>query len=662
MRVDVELDRGSSADTGLRSGSTQTAILLSSASSSNVMEWIARLAIVLFACGMAWHTWGHWGDFQIDSGRELYVPAAILKGKLLFRDLWYMYGPLAPYLKALLFWIFGVHLNVLYAFGLSLAIGTALLTFEVGRGFGLGVLGSTVAPLFFLFEAFYPTLRNFIFPYSYAASLGAFLGAACLYFVMRHASSRRSFDLGAAALLGGLVVLTKQEMGVSCLALLGFEVAACYGDRRSGRELRGNIGTCLAGLFPAAAVYAWFIWKVSLRVLLFVNWISTPGTYFMRTFGKFTIPAQGLRFVPSELFPAVGLAVVGLALWAFVGNIIVSAIKELHLKSQWSIAAATFGSLLPLLAAAVFFEVNYPWGVRADPAWAMSYLVGPLTQAIFPDGLFFLVLFFTIHALWKLRKTPGNVLAIQEAGLGIYAAFVGVRMMMELRPTSPYQSTVCFNSASFLIFVVLLCRVISWACTPLDPKQKRLVTSGMLISEIGFLAILFFPNPRTLPIKLVTDYGSFYTRKDAAALLPQIISFMKSHTRNGKDILVLPEPPSLYVFAGMEAPSRWYSLVPGYVAPEQEQDFIDDVTRNQVRYILISNRIVIEYHVSGFANGGYNQGIYRWIMANYVRTAQFGPRGAQYPPYIVWVYERRDLAQQDRAQKDDHPQAALGTP
>jgi len=78
------------------------------------------------AGALAWYTWGHWGDFQIDNGRELYVPAEILKGKLLFRDLWYMYGPLAPYLKALLFRIFGVHLTVLYVFGLALTIGTAL--------------------------------------------------------------------------------------------------------------------------------------------------------------------------------------------------------------------------------------------------------------------------------------------------------------------------------------------------------------------------------------------------------------------------------------------------------------------------------------------------------------------------------------------------------
>ena len=73
--------------------------------------WIARGFIVAVAGVMAWFTWGHWGDFQFDCGREIYVPAAILQGKLLYRDIWYMYGMLAPYVQALLYRVFGISLT-----------------------------------------------------------------------------------------------------------------------------------------------------------------------------------------------------------------------------------------------------------------------------------------------------------------------------------------------------------------------------------------------------------------------------------------------------------------------------------------------------------------------------------------------------------------------
>jgi hypothetical protein len=610
-------------------------------SHSTVAEWGARVALILIACAMAWHTWGHWGNFQIDNGRELYVPAEILKGKLLFRDLWYMYGPLAPYAKALLFRIFGVHLTVLYIFGLTLTIGTALVAFEIARFFHLGLVGSSVPSLFFLAEAFYPFIRNFIFPYSYAASLAAFLGLACLYLVMRHASSSRKLHLGLAALLGSLVILTKQEFGLACLVLLGFEIAASYLIQRSVPQLVRNIAVCFVGLLPALAAYGWFVWKLSAKVLFIDNWISTPGTYFMRTFAKTTMPDQGFRFVPSELLEAVEFTALGVLLWAFLACLIASAIKKLRLSSKSSIAIIVFVSFSPLWIAAVVFARTLPVRLVYEPTWAVKYLVIPLTQAICPVGIFFLVVFFSIHAIWKVAKSSRSTLATQETSLGIYAGLIGVRQMMELRPTL-FKCAVFFNVPAFLIFVVLIYRIIRWACRSLDLQRGDFVAGSMLAAEAGLLFVLFFPKPQMLPTRFTTEYGSFYTQTDVATLFPQIISFMKSHTRNGKDILILPEPPSLYVFAGMEAPTKWYSLIPGYVAPEQEQEYINEAVSNQVHYVLIANRILAEFKVQGFMNGGYNHSIYRWIMANYVPVGQFGPApGAPYPPYIVWVFEKK---------------------
>ena len=608
--------------------------------------WIARAAIVSVAAALAWYTWGHWGDFQIDNGRELYVPAEILKGKLLFRDLWYMYGPLAPYVKALLFWIFGVKLTVLYVFGLTLTIGCALTTFEVARRFGMGLAGSLAPPLFFLIEAFYPFIRNFVYPYSYAASLAAFLGMVFLYFVIRHVTSRRTLDLVFAALLASLVILTKQEFGAACLILLSFEIVACYWIRRSIPELLRNIALCFAGLLPAVAGYGWFVWELSARSIFFENWISTPGTYFMRTFGKITIPEQGLRFVPSELLQSAEYTALGLALWALLASLAVSAIKKLGINSRSSIAWTVVAGLSPLWIAAIAYVRLYPSGVvNLGRTW--SSLVFPITQSIFPDGIFFILVGFILHALSKLKINPRDSGALQEAGLGIYASLVALRQMMELRPTL-YDCAVFFNGPAFLVYTILLYKLFRWASRSLDAKRAEFTTATMLTAEAAMILLLFYPRPQILSTRLTTEKGSFYTRPDVAMLYPEIISFMKAHTQNGKDILVLPEPPSLYVFAGMEAPSRWYSLVPGYVAPDQEQQYIDEVASNHVRYVLIANRILTEYNVRGFANGGYNPTIYRWIMSNYVKIGQFGPTSkATYPPFIMWVYERRDLAPVD---------------
>lgn len=575
---------------------------------------------------MAWYTWGHWGDFQVDCGREIYVPASILQGKMLYRDIWYMYGPLAPYFQALLFLIFGIHLNVLYLFGLALTIGSALLIFEISRQFDLGLPACIVSSIFFLSEAFYPFIFNFVFPYSYAASLGSFLGLTCLYFMIRHASGMRRMHLGLAALFAALALLTKQEIGFACSVLLAVEVAASYLIHRSPRELGQNLVVCSAGLSPALTGYGWFTWKLSAKLIYFENWISTPGTYFMRTFGKHMMASQGFRLVAAELVFIYIMTLLAMACWYVIAYANTFAIKKLRVQPRLCMVIWVLVGSLVVMVFRIF--------------GTLDILRTLVSQIIVPKGMYLLGLFFVAQTTWRLWKVRKPGLELSGVVLGIYALLVSVRVMMELVP-SPYNYAVYFNVPLFLVFIIIVTRVIHRASRSLDAmRQNRLITS-MLSVEAGLLLIVLLPNPQQLPAPLVTAFGTFYTRPDVAILFPQIISFMKTHTKNGKDILVVPEAPSLYVFAGMQAPSRWYTLLPGIVAPDQEEEFIKEVASNQVRYVLISNREVPEYGVAPFGIG-YNQSIYQWILANYVKVGQIGPVDNSRGFYKMSIFEIKD--------------------
>jgi hypothetical protein len=84
--------------------------------------------------------------------------------------------------------------------------------------------------------------------------------------------------------------------------------------------------------------------------------------------------------------------------------------------------------------------------------------------------------------------------------------------------------------------------------------------------------------------------------------------------------------------------------MPGYVAPEQEPQYIEDLKLNHVKYVLIGKHDVSEYGVRRFEEGGYNQGIYSWIMANYVRVGQIGPVAEKTTSsafYFVSIYKRK---------------------
>jgi hypothetical protein len=285
-----------------------------------------------------------------------------------------------------------------------------------------------------------------------------------------------------------------------------------------------------------------------------------------------------------------------------------------------------------LLVVATFFGLR-EWASTLHP-----YLI----EAILPHGLFFLGVFFVLQAIWKLWRGPGIGLGLPEVVLGLYATLVSARVMMRLSP-SAYSYSVFFNVSLFLIFVILLARIANFAGRELEPKTRSAFVASLLGAEALLLVPLLLPIPKVLPTPLTTDIGTFYTRPDVATLFPQIISFMKEHTRNGRDILVLPEPPSLYVFAGMQAPTEWYSVLPGVVDPDHEQVFVNQATSNDVRYVLISNRSMPEYGLTTFGLG-YDQSIYRWITENFHQVGQFGPLpGSPSNAYVMNIFERKDL-------------------
>ena len=75
---------------------------------------ITILACFLFA--------GHYNEMLTDLGREVYYPEQILKGKVLYKDLFNIYGPMSYMLNALWYKIFGIKLETLYFSGSVLAL------------------------------------------------------------------------------------------------------------------------------------------------------------------------------------------------------------------------------------------------------------------------------------------------------------------------------------------------------------------------------------------------------------------------------------------------------------------------------------------------------------------------------------------------------------
>jgi hypothetical protein len=136
---------------------------------------LALLAVVVAAAALAFaQSYARWLDPIIDTGRDLYIPEQLANGAKLYRDIRYQYPPLAPYLLALITGGIGHSLVSYMAIGIAQSFVIAASLWMALRR-AAGVVPAFAATLSFVAISFCGASTwgaNFLFPYSYGATIG----------------------------------------------------------------------------------------------------------------------------------------------------------------------------------------------------------------------------------------------------------------------------------------------------------------------------------------------------------------------------------------------------------------------------------------------------------------------------------------------------------
>lgn len=171
-----------------------------------------------------YQSWGMWFDPIADTGRDLYIPERIAEGDLkLYRDVSYLYPPVAPYLLAAIVSLFGSSLRMMAWVGIVSSGLIALLLYLIGRRWSGPAGGALLA---FLFVSVHMTgisgySFNFIFPYAHNATFGLLFLLLFLYALMRYASDGDSVVWLAVALAAGTIAgWSKIEYAATFLIIL----------------------------------------------------------------------------------------------------------------------------------------------------------------------------------------------------------------------------------------------------------------------------------------------------------------------------------------------------------------------------------------------------------------------------------------------------------
>lgn len=264
--------------------------------------------------------WGKWGNLIIDNYRDPWLALEILKGKVLYRDLDYLYGLFTPYLISWLFKTFGVHFQVLYLLGISTAVYMAFLEYRLLRFFFSRPLSSALLAFFIMIFLLGTqdahSFSNFIFPYTYSSTLCicSLMTALYAYFIRLKKHSLQSLLLWSAGMSAAFLFridLSLMALAVFILLEIFFILLRKKAPLSFALVLPVLISTVIYGAFILSN-QAWAGFKDSIPDYYF---------YIMRGQCYFNAEIMGLHQLPENIREIL-LSLLILCLFAFVCRII----------------------------------------------------------------------------------------------------------------------------------------------------------------------------------------------------------------------------------------------------------------------------------------------------------------------------------------------------
>ena len=205
---------------------------------------IALIATVIAVAAIAFiQSYARWLDPIIDTGRDLYIPEQIARGAKLYRDIRYQYPPLAPYLLALITRAIGHSLAAYVAIGVAQS-ATIAASLWIALRRPLPAFAATLSFAAICFCGASTWGANFIFPYSYGATIGMTLLCIAL----------AAFVHGRHAIAIGALVLAswcKVEYAVAAMVIV---IVLTIARRITWRQLAAYCGAMIA-TFAVVAFY-----------------------------------------------------------------------------------------------------------------------------------------------------------------------------------------------------------------------------------------------------------------------------------------------------------------------------------------------------------------------------------------------------------------------
>lgn len=581
------------------------------------VPWNRTTVVALAVLGALWallmySTWATWGELTADCGREMYVPAVLSEGKMLYRDVWFLNGPAAPYFNSVLFRLFGVNLSVLYWAGSISALGSAFFLYLSGMRLSSWVVGWTTGAVVLL-QAFQPGLFCFPMPYSFNSVYGCLTACIFLWLVLGACASidwRWMFGAGSAA---AVALLLKLEFGMACYAALALLVVARGFRERSWKRILGDFFAILPGGVLCVGVIGWMVSIAGVSFITQENILSWPTSFFMRKYGKYWLQYRGFSLSPAAL----GGALLRTAILAIVVLGVYWLLRRARSEKSAIFLVAEIG-----VAALALLVTYLPWQAAMVFRWIF-----------FPQDMVLYVAVAALAAWWHFLQQRTVDRRLQIALLLSFCGLLAFRILLLMNPAG---YPIYYDGPVVLAFLLVMGRLIIPRRNPSRPfvQQAEVLVCFACLTAVAFHSIPLYGRAMDL-VPLTTDRGTIRVAKQTAENYEVALAFMKEKAAQGESVLSVPEDTSLYFLSATHCPTRVFAFTPGVLSPGKMTDqLIGEIERVRVSYLIWSNRDSSEYGVRTFGTD-YDRALGDYFRAHYRPVRPLPDKGSGWTA-VIW--------------------------
>lgn len=591
---------------------------------SNTDKLVIALLLGFFFL-MVFISFAKWGHPLVDCFRNAYVPDEIIRGKLLYKDIYYFYGPLIVYLHALLFIIFGVNLNVLYFVGIILSLIILFLSYYLSRQLLEPVYAGSLLFIFMAQSVFRPGIYQYIFPYSYETLYGVVLLLGILVCIIelikQEFKSIKLFYIASIAVC--VTTFIKQDIAISAFLLFySFIFLNLFFKKLEFKKI------LIPFIIPAAAtiiIYWLLTFIIPMNDLI-------EGIYPINRMNNATVTQfSNLDIVYKLLVRNLDV------FFMFAGSVFFPLIliyfgSYYSRKYFYSIKLTIIGVLSLLLVAITVFKINFfelsPFKILFSweaYTWLVIFLLVYLillSMARFEDKTFLKPLvqiefFIALAAIFFLFRTVLNV------SLGFYSNM--------------------FILPGLIIVWSLICNHLPDAFSEIDNDlyKKSFLITAALWGLLAFLNTTSYYMVVNKPI--TTDRGTIKLSYLNHQQIKQAIEIIKTNTKNNDVIFAPPEDVIFNFMANRGGASKFYQLLPNVIdSHEDEVRVIKDLKKSKPALVLISTNKNVEFYGKKMWGEDYNIQIHQWIVDNYklLKTIEAkSPADNKVLPFKVSIYK-----------------------